>query len=214
MAGPHVAGTVALLWSAQPQLIGHLAVTEQVLRASATPVADSQCGGDVDGQPNNVYGWGVINADAAVTTAESLTELRGTVTDDAGHPLPAAQVTVTDLTWGVGIEVATQADGSYNTPLLPGTYRVEADTLSHFAMSAVVTVPAGAPLIYDIELAACVDWDGDGRTGLFEVQAVAGDWDRDPFAPAHDLNKDGMVNVIDVAVLTTHYDEACSMPAR
>ena len=213
MAGPHVAGTIALLWSAQPQLVGHLAVTEQVLRASAAPVAESQCGGDVDGQPNNVYGWGIINADAAVTTAETLTELRGVVTDAAGHPLPAAQVTVTDLTWGVGIELATQADGSYNTPLLPGTYRVEADTLSHFAASAVVVVPAGAPLTYDIELAACVEWDGDGRTGLFEIQAVAGDWDNAAFDPAHDLNADGVVNVIYVAVLMTHYGEPCSVPA-
>ncbi|MFQ5341851.1 MAG: S8 family serine peptidase [Anaerolineae bacterium] len=212
MSGPHVAGAIALLWSAQPQLIAHLAVTEQVLRVSATPISDNQCGGDADGQPNNVYGWGVINADAAVATAESLTELRGTVTDSTGNPLPQAQVTVTDLTWGVEIELATQADGGYSSPLLPSTYRVEADTPSHFAASAVVVVPAGAPLTHDITLAACVDWDGDGRTGLFEVQAVAGDWDNAVFDPAHDLNADGMVNVIDVAVLTTHLDEPCSVP--
>lgn len=212
MAGPHVAGTVALLWSAQPQLIGHPAVTAQVLRASATPVADSRCGGDADGQPNNVYGWGILNAEAAVTTAETLTELRGTVSDFAGHPLPAAEVTATDLTWGVGIELATQTDGSYSTPLLPGTYRVEADTPFHFAASALVVVPAGAPLTHDIALAACVDWDGDGRTGLFEIQAVAGDWNQDAYAPAHDLNGDGVVNVLDVAILTAHFDELCAVP--
>ncbi|MFQ5594752.1 MAG: S8 family serine peptidase, partial [Anaerolineae bacterium] len=213
MAGPHVAGTIALLWSAQPQLVGDLAVTEQVLRASATPIADITCGGDADGLPNNVYGWGIINADAAVTTAETLTELRGTVTDLDGNPLPQAQVTVTDLTWGVRIELATQADGDYSSPLLPGAYRIEADTLSHFAISEVVVVPAGAPLRHDIAMTACVDWDGDGRTGLYEIQAVAGDWDNDVFESGYDLNRDGVINVLDVAILTAHFDELCAAPA-
>ncbi len=38
MASPHVAGAVALLWSAVPSLIGDIDRTEQVLIKSATQV--------------------------------------------------------------------------------------------------------------------------------------------------------------------------------
>ena len=38
MAGPHVAGAVALLWSMDPSLIGDLERTEEVLAASAQPL--------------------------------------------------------------------------------------------------------------------------------------------------------------------------------
>ena len=37
MAGPHVAGVVALLWSANPGLIGDIERTEQILRETARP---------------------------------------------------------------------------------------------------------------------------------------------------------------------------------
>jgi subtilisin family serine protease len=37
MAGPHVAGVVALMWSANPALIGDIERTEAILQASATP---------------------------------------------------------------------------------------------------------------------------------------------------------------------------------
>ncbi|RME42036.1 MAG: peptidase S8, partial [Chloroflexi bacterium] len=152
MASPHVAGTIALLWSAAPQLIGHLAVTEQILRASATPVADSTCGGDSDGQPNNVYGWGVVNAQRAVDTAGMLQALHGLVTDADGHPLSGAEIKISDLTWGVEIDLLTGPDGEYDTPLLPGDYRVEVHAAAHLAAWAEVTVPADMPAAYNVSL--------------------------------------------------------------
>ncbi len=68
MAGPHVAGTAALLWSAAPVLIGDVATTEHVITRTARPRTTSQtCGDDVAGDvPNNVYGWGIVDALAAV----------------------------------------------------------------------------------------------------------------------------------------------------
>jgi uncharacterized repeat protein (TIGR01451 family) len=66
MAAPHVAGLVALLWSAGPHLIGDVDVTEWLIRHSARPVVDLACGGDADGHPNNVYGWGIVDAMAAI----------------------------------------------------------------------------------------------------------------------------------------------------
>ena len=39
MAGPHVAGVVALMWSANPELVGDVERTEQILIESAQPYA-------------------------------------------------------------------------------------------------------------------------------------------------------------------------------
>ncbi len=68
MAGPHVAGTVALLWSAAPHLIGDVDGTERIIAEAARPRTTAQgCGGDGPGDvPNNVYGWGIVDALAAV----------------------------------------------------------------------------------------------------------------------------------------------------
>jgi uncharacterized repeat protein (TIGR01451 family) len=67
MAAPHVAGLVALLWSAAPHLIGDVDSTERLIQETARPVVNTSCGGDVDGHPNNVYGWGIVDASAAVS---------------------------------------------------------------------------------------------------------------------------------------------------
>jgi uncharacterized repeat protein (TIGR01451 family) len=66
MATPHVAGLVALLWSAAPHLIGEVERTQDIIRETAQPVVDGSCGGDADGHPNNVYGWGLADALAAM----------------------------------------------------------------------------------------------------------------------------------------------------
>lgn len=209
MAAPHVAGTIALLWSAEPQLIGRLAVTEQVLRASAKPVADNACGGDSDGQPNNVYGWGVINADAAVQTAESLKQLSGTVMDSDGRPLSGVEVKVVDLTWETEIDLRTEPDGGYGTPLLPGSYRVEIDTPAHFSASMVVTVSPQGDVVHNVALRTCIDWNQDGRTDLFEVSEIAGNWQNSVFDPKLDVNDDGVLNIVDLVTLTPHLNEPC-----
>jgi subtilisin family serine protease len=67
MASPHSAGEVALIWSAQPDLIGNVQVTEWLMEQTADPILDDQCG--PEGPPNYVHGWGRINAYNAVSTA-------------------------------------------------------------------------------------------------------------------------------------------------
>jgi subtilisin family serine protease len=69
MAGPHVVGAVALLWSADPSLIGDIDRTEQLLIEAADPYAGSISGcfeGDV---PNAAYGYGVLDVYEAVQEA-------------------------------------------------------------------------------------------------------------------------------------------------
>jgi subtilisin family serine protease len=71
MAAPHVAGVVALLWSAMPSLRGNISVTEQILHETATPITTTESCENVSGGsiPNNTFGYGLVNAHAAVLRA-------------------------------------------------------------------------------------------------------------------------------------------------
>jgi subtilisin family serine protease len=74
-SGPHVAGTVALMISANPALAGNIETIRQILIDTAVPLAvDSVTCGDIGiGEvPNNVFGWGRIDALAAVKAAQDL----------------------------------------------------------------------------------------------------------------------------------------------
>ncbi len=71
MAGPHVAGLVALIISANPKLAGQVDKIEDIIMETATPLtANFDCwpysGNKI---PNNTYGFGLINAEKAVKRA-------------------------------------------------------------------------------------------------------------------------------------------------
>ncbi len=71
MAGPHVAGVVALMYSANPNLIGEIDTIEQILINTAVPITGnfSDTGCNADSVPNNTTGYGMVNAFAAVEAA-------------------------------------------------------------------------------------------------------------------------------------------------
>ncbi len=76
MAGPHVAGLVALMISANPALAGQVDLIEDIIESTAVPkTTDEQCG-DIPGSqvPNNTYGFGRVDALAAVEAALALIE--------------------------------------------------------------------------------------------------------------------------------------------
>ncbi len=64
MATPHIAGAVALLWSAHPELQHQIDASRTILNSTTQVILSTQCG--VAGPPNNVYGWGRVNILAAV----------------------------------------------------------------------------------------------------------------------------------------------------
>ncbi|MCC6723792.1 MAG: S8 family peptidase, partial [Saprospiraceae bacterium] len=74
MAGPHVAGMVALIISANPELAGQVDVIEQIIEETAVPkTTDQECGGIPGTQvPNHTYGHGRVDALAAVEAAIAL----------------------------------------------------------------------------------------------------------------------------------------------
>ncbi|NOK63086.1 MAG: peptidase S8 [Chloroflexi bacterium AL-W] len=73
MAGPHVAGVVALLWSANPDLRGDIERTTEILRDTAQPYTGEQppCSAD-DQLPDPATGFGIVDAYAAVEAALAL----------------------------------------------------------------------------------------------------------------------------------------------
>lgn len=90
MAGPHVAGLVALILSARPELAGHVTDIENIVKQSALYRADTvDCSIDSIGaevRPNNTFGWGRVNALAAWQAAMNWQA-----------PVPVAHVSLPDL---------------------------------------------------------------------------------------------------------------------
>ena len=123
MAAPHVAGAAALLWSAVPELIGDIDMTEQVLIKSATPVPFNQCGeGSTAVTPNNTYGYGRLDILAAVQLAQQPASLTLTVTAAISNSIP---VTLTDELTGYQYTATTGADGVARFPrLYTGSYQI------------------------------------------------------------------------------------------
>ena len=64
MATPHIAGAMALLWSAHPELQNQIDASRTALDDAAHFISSTQCGDA--GPPNNVYGWGRVDILAAV----------------------------------------------------------------------------------------------------------------------------------------------------
>jgi serine protease AprX len=64
MATPHVAGGVALFWSALPSLRHQITASRDALNHTAHFISSTQCGDA--GPPNNVFGWGRLDVLAAV----------------------------------------------------------------------------------------------------------------------------------------------------
>jgi subtilisin family serine protease len=77
MASPHVAGAVALLWSAQPQLRNDVDGTEAILNETAFHISSAACDIPMTTSPNNTYGHGRLNiknaVDRALTSILSIT---------------------------------------------------------------------------------------------------------------------------------------------
>jgi len=117
MAGPHVAGAVALLISAYPWLAGNVDALENILERSAVHLTTTQgCGGDTSSSvPNNVYGWGRIDALAAYNAACSAP---GAVHDLAISKIDAGtlQLSWSPVLGATGYEVWSANNAPYFTP--------------------------------------------------------------------------------------------------
>ncbi|MBE1878804.1 S8 family serine peptidase [Myceligenerans pegani] len=159
MAAPHVTGTVALLWSASPHLIGDIEGTKRLLDQTAADVEDTSCGGTA--ADNNVWGEGALNAAALIAATRGGTAtatVSGAVSDADGEPL-AARVLVDGP---VDREIVAGADGRFSVDVTPGRYTVTATHHGHAGASSTVGVTdAGATA--DLSLAATPTETVSGR---------------------------------------------------
>jgi serine protease AprX len=88
MATPHIAGAMALLWCAHPELRHNISASRTVLNEGAFFLAYKQCG--TPGPPNNVVGWGRVDILSAVGSPSPTPTTSPTLT-----PTPTVTPTVT-----------------------------------------------------------------------------------------------------------------------
>src|SRR5690606_13131452 len=100
---PHVAGTIALILEAAPDTT----VDEALDILTGTAYFDDRYG---EQRPNSRFGWGRIDAYAAVTEVALDSGITGTVTDaESGRPVEGAVVTRADN----GRTTRTDANGRF-----------------------------------------------------------------------------------------------------
>lgn len=150
MAAPHVAGSVALMWSASPALVGDIDGTKTLLDDTAGDAPDDECGGTDD--DNNVYGEGRLDALELVLAAPTgdVGTLEGVATDAAsGDPIPGVRVSISGP---LDRTLTTGPDGSYRARVLAGDYTVTAAKFGWVEQTATVTVPTDGTATLDFEL--------------------------------------------------------------
>jgi uncharacterized repeat protein (TIGR01451 family) len=141
MATPHVAGTIALLKSAnasltQPEIQKLLAGTAVSLSAT---------------HPNYDSGWGRLDAFSAVWPQVQTGAVRGVVRG-AGIPLSGVSITVT-TSLGNDLSYQTDRNGTYMAILRPGTYNVAASAFGYApSTSSAVVVTVNQTISHDIDL--------------------------------------------------------------
>lgn len=154
MASPHVAGAVALLWSARPQLKNNIDLTEQVLNQSAAHINNSTCDPAGTTWPNNTYGYGRLDIKAAVDAVPvNNSTLAGVVTNAVtAVPVANAAITATASITLTG-STTTGASGAYTLPLINGTYTVDAAAYGyHPAQITGVSLISGTTTTLNIAL--------------------------------------------------------------
>ncbi|CAM3539708.1 carboxypeptidase regulatory-like domain-containing protein [Isoptericola cucumis] len=152
MAAPHLAGAVALLWSAAPSLVGQIEETQALLDASALDVDETTCGGTAD--DNNTWGEGKLDVAALLAAAPvgDTGTVAGSITDADGAPVAGATVTFD----GSNDRTATTDEtGAYEAVLATGDYAVTASAFGFLDSAAVdVTVTADETVTVPIVLTA------------------------------------------------------------
>ena len=156
MAAPHVAGTVALLWSAVPHLRRDIATTRELLDRTAHDVEDLKCGGTA--ADNNVYGEGVMDAYALITQGAAGAAGGVAVTATRhGKAEPDTRVTLTSP--NLTRTGRTDAAGAVRLGRVPaGVYTL---TVSYFGLrtrTSTVTVAEDGTATAAVDLAESVPW--------------------------------------------------------
>jgi subtilisin family serine protease len=121
MATPHISGAMALLWSARPELKHNLAFSRTQMNNAAHFISSTQCG--TAGPPNNVYGWGRVDALAALGPGCTPGWSAGPNLPSVGVRLVGVHFNGNGLFYGMGGRSADTAGNDFMHPFEynPGT---------------------------------------------------------------------------------------------
>ncbi len=181
MATPHITGVVALMYSKNPNL------TFDQVYSILTSTADQPAGGG--SYPNNNYGWGRVNALAAVNAVPSPTEPVLVMLDYEVSPISGGShiqpgdtvnvvVTVTNLSTVTanGVTATLLTTDPYAT-VINGTASFgdinRGDTLDNASSPLTFAVSSSAPDGYEIPLTVRFQ-TSDGYTAEFDISATVG----------------------------------------
>ena len=139
MAAPHVTGTVALMLQANPTLT----VEQTKLLLQQTAIDRGDPGMD------NSYGWGRVNAFAAVSAAlTGIGTLEGTISSSGGGTVEGAKIRLTDT----GQQVSSDASGHYTLKAVAGDHSVQVSRFGYDTYTTTVSIVANATTTLDVTL--------------------------------------------------------------
>jgi len=139
MAGPHVAGVVALMRAANPNV--DVNTIKQVLMDTAVDL------GTVG--EDNTYGWGFVDAyEAVLAVMTGYGTLTGTVADASFAPLADATVSVVGGIQSTG----TNASGVYTLMLPADSYTVRYEKFGFVAQEIGVTITEDGTTVQNVQL--------------------------------------------------------------
>ena len=131
MASPHIAGAMALLWSAIPSFQHQIQPSRDALNDSAVFISSTLCG--TAGPPNNVFGWGRIDIAAAVGTPPPTPTV---------SPTPASSATPCGATTPTPTPTGTIPPSPTATPSVPAS---PSPTATATATATVFPSPTPTP---------------------------------------------------------------------
>ena len=161
MASPHLAGAVALMWSAAPSLVGDITATRTILDQTAVDTSDLTCGGTAAN--NNVWGEGKLDAFAAVDQSPRgpVGTLSGTVTN-ASTSAPLSGVSI-QAAGPSNRNTVTSSTGTYSLPLPVGTYTLTVSSFGYATQTiSGVVITANTTTTRNVALTAAPSYSVTG----------------------------------------------------
>jgi uncharacterized repeat protein (TIGR01451 family) len=207
MAAPHVAGVLALMLQADASLT--FTDAERIVTLTAVPLPAE------DAVPNNEYGWGRVDAYAAVTAVAAQGVISGVVTRASdGAPLPQAIASAAPTEGGSTVQTTANGQGHYMMGLHPGYWDVTASafgyqpqtvqrvalitgttTVQNFTLTAlpagllmgtVVEAGSGVPLSATLAVENTPAWTAtDPATGAYSLSLPVGVYTVSARSPGH-----------------------------
>jgi subtilisin family serine protease len=140
MATPHLAGTVALMWSAADTLARDVDATRALLSTTAVDALEATCGGTPEF--NNGWGEGRLDAFAAVDQAPRgpTGTLAGTVLADDGAVVSGATIRATNPQFTRS--TVSDASGAFSVRLPVGTYDLTVSAFRYLSQTLTGVVIA------------------------------------------------------------------------